>query len=314
MTRKIGILGCGHVGSTIAHQIIIEGITDTLVLIDPDRDKLSADLLDFQDAQVNLSYHTKLIANDYSALSDADVVISAFGNITKAWETPTDRFAEFPYTKKYVEEAAPRLKASAFKGVLIVVSNPCDVITSIFQKITELPKDQVIGTGTLLDSSRMKRATAAALKIDPRSVIGYSLGEHGNSQFVAWSTVRVLGKPIKKILKEGAYPNADLERIDHDSKMGGHIVFFGKHYTNYGISAAALRLLKAVLNDAHEELPVSNYYQPLDTYLGYPAIIGRKGIIEQLQLDLSVDERTKLKQSDDFIKDKTKEALKKNTE
>ncbi|WP_180371060.1 lactate/malate family dehydrogenase, partial [Oenococcus oeni] len=102
MTRKIGILGCGHVGSTIAHQIIIEGITDTLVLIDPDRDKLSADLLDFQDAQVNLSYHTKLIANDYSALSDADVVISAFGNITNAWVTPTDRFAEFPYTKKYV--------------------------------------------------------------------------------------------------------------------------------------------------------------------------------------------------------------------
>lgn len=311
MTRKIGILGSGHVGSTIAHQIIIEGIADTLVLIDPDQDKLSADLLDFQDAQANLNYHTVLVANDYSALSDADIVISTFGNIAKAWETPTDRFAEFSYTKKYVEEAAPRLKASGFNGVLIVVSNPCDVITSMFQKITELPKNQIIGTGTLLDSARMKRATAAALKIDPRSVVGYSLGEHGNSQFVAWSTVRVLGKPIEKLLKEGSYPNIDLEKIDHDSKMGGHIVFFGKHYTNYGISAAAVRLLKAILNDAHEELPVSNYYKPLNTYLGYPAIIGRKGIIKQLQLDLTEDEQTKLKQSADFIKAKTEQALEK---
>ncbi|MFT8324420.1 L-lactate dehydrogenase [Oenococcus sicerae] len=310
MTRKIGILASGHVGSTIAHQLIIEGTTDSLVMIDPNVKKLAADVLDFQDAQANLDHHTTVFAGHYADLADADIVVSAFGNIAEAWKTPTDRFAEFSYSKQYVEASAPQLKASGFHGVLIVISNPCDVITSLFQKMTALPRNQVIGTGTLLDSARMKRATAAALDIDPRSVDGYSLGEHGNSQFVAWSTVRVLGEPIKKLLASGQYPDLDLDQIDHDAKMGGHTVFFGKQYTNYGISAAAVRLIKAVLNDAHAELPVSNYYEPSDTYLGYPAIIGKQGIVKQLKLELTVQEQAQLKKSADFIKSKTAEALK----
>ncbi|MFT8878231.1 MAG: L-lactate dehydrogenase [Oenococcus sp.] len=308
MMTKIGILGSGHVGSTLAQQIVTLGLASELVLIDPKADKVAADVMDLQDMQANLASHTRVFAGGYADLKDADIVVSAFGNIAEAWKTPTDRFAELPFTKKYVEESAPQLKASGFHGVLVVISNPCDVIASLFQRLTGFDRNRVLGTGTLLDSSRMKRATAAALDIDPRSVDGYSLGEHGNSQFVAWSTVRVLGRPIQELLAESK-TQLDLDQIDHDAKMGGHTVFLGKRYTNFGIAAAASRLLKAIIEDAHEELPVSNYYAPLDCYLGYPAIIGKQGIVKQLALALTDEEKEKLERSADFIKDKTAQVL-----
>ncbi len=128
--------------------------------------------------------------NDYSALKDADVIISAVGNI-KLRDNPTDdRFAELPFTSEAAKKVGAQIKTSGFHGKMVVITNPVDVITSIYQQVTGLPKNHVVGTGTLLDSARMKRAVAAKLNIDSRSVVGYNLGEHGNSQFTAWSTVQ----------------------------------------------------------------------------------------------------------------------------
>jgi L-lactate dehydrogenase len=304
MTRKIGIIGLGHVGSTVAHQLIIEGLIDDLVLIDINEDKVNADALDFQDAAANLNSHVNIIVNSYEALKDADIIISAIGNIKLSANESNDRFAELPFTAAAVNEIAPKIKESGFNGIIVAISNPVDVITSMYQELTGLPKKHVIGTGTLLDSSRMKRAVGRELNIDSRSVSGYNLGEHGNSQFVAWSTVRALGKPISELAD-----SEKLNELETESISGGHRVFWGKGYTNYGISAAAVRLVKAILNDAHEELPVSNYYELLKTYLGYPAIVGRDGIIQQLKLNLNEEESNKLTASSEFIKSKLNEWL-----
>lgn len=305
MTRKIGIIGMGHVGQAVAQQIITNGYADDLVLIDKNEAKVGADALDFEDATPNLTSHTNIIVNDYRALKDADVIISALGKIALTDNPDNDRFAELPHNRKQVQAVAEAIKASGFNGILIPITNPVDVITALYQEATGLPKAHVIGTGTLLDSARMKRAVSKGLGVDPRSVSGYNLGEHGNSQFTAWSTVTVLDQPIKKLAQAR---NLDLDQINEDARMSGRYVMVGKHYTNYGVAAAAVRLANVVLNDAHEVLPVSNYREEYGTYLSYPAVVGRDGILEQLQLELTDEERYKLRRSADFITEKIKES------
>lgn len=310
MTRKVGIIGSGHVGSTLANNLLVTGTADTLVLIDKNELKLNSDATDFEDTQANLPTHTKVIRNDYQALQDADVVIIAVGNIgVQNDDAVHDRFMELKVTSVAAKEVGTRLKESGFNGVLVCISNPCDVITALFQKYTGLPTDQVFGTGTLLDTARMHKAVGQALDVDPRSVVGYNLGEHGNSQFTAWSQVRVFDQPITELAKQDT--NVDLKQLSDAARNGGYTVFHGKHYTNFGIAAAALRLVTAILNDAHTELPLSNYRQEYDTYCGYPAVVGKRGIVRRINLDLTADEEAQLAKSADYIKSRFDEVVKK---
>ena len=304
MSRKVAIIGMGNVGAAVAHGLIAQGAFDDYVLIDTNEAKVKADALDFQDAAANLNHHANITVNSYEALADADVIISALGNIKLQDNPNADRFAELPFTSKEVIEVSKKIKEVGLKGILIAITNPVDVVTSLYQHYTGLPKERVIGTGTLLDTARMKRAVGVRFGVDPRSVYGYNLGEHGNSQFTAWSQVRVKGKPISKLTSEDV-----LEEIATEAMRGGHTVFYGKKYTSYGIASAAIRLALAVISDAHEELPVTNYYAPLDTYLSYPALVGRSGIIEQLQLTLTEEEEAKLARSAQFIQDKFSEHI-----
>lgn len=299
MSRKVAIIGMGNVGAAVAHGLIAQGAFDDYVLIDTNEDKVRADALDFQDAAANLNHHANITVNDYEALADADVLISALGNIKLQDNPNADRFAELPFTSKEVIDISEKIKSVGFRGVLIAITNPVDVVTSLFQHYTGLPKERVIGTGTLLDTARMKRAVGVRFGVDPRSVYGYNLGEHGNSQFTAWSQVRVKGQPIHTLTSEKV-----LEEMATEAMKGGHTVFYGKKYTSYGIASAAIRLALAVVSDAHEELPITNYYAPLDTYLSYPAIIGRNGVIEQVKLTLTDEEEAKLAHSAQFIQDK----------
>ena len=299
MSRKVAIIGMGNVGAAVAHGLIAQGAFDDYVLIDTNEDKVRADALDFQDAAANLNHHANITVNDYEALADPDVLISALGNIKLQDNPNADRFAELPFTSKEVIDISEKIKSVGFRGVLIAITNPVDVVTSLFQHYTGLPKERVIGTGTLLDTARMKRAVGVRFGVDPRSVYGYNLGEHGNSQFTAWSQVRVKGQPIHTLTSEKV-----LEEMATEAMKGGHTVFYGKKYTSYGIASAAIRLALAVVSDAHEELPITNYYAPLDTYLSYPAIIGRNGVIEQVKLSLTDEEEAKLAHSAQFIQDK----------
>lgn len=202
MSRKIGIIGMGNVGAAAAHYVVSTGIADDLVLIDLREEKVRADALDFRDALVNLPWHINITTNNYADLKDADVIISAIGNIKLQDNANDDRFAELPFTSKQVPLVAQQIKESGFHGKIVVITNPVDVITSIYQEVTGLPKNHVIGTGTLLDSARMRASVADKLGIDSRSVVGYNLGEHGNSQFTAWSTVRFLENQLPKLPKK----------------------------------------------------------------------------------------------------------------
>ncbi|GAO99244.1 L-lactate dehydrogenase [Fructobacillus ficulneus] len=297
--RKIGIIGLGHVGSTVAHGLIVEGVADEYVFIDLNEKKVNSDALDFEDAKTNLTNSFKITVNDYSALDDADVVISALGKIELQYNNTThDRFVELAHNVDQVKSVSAKLRATDFSGVLVVITNPCDAIAALYQAETGYPQEKVLGTGTLLDTARMHRAVGAAFDIDPRSVEGYNLGEHGNSQFTAWSTVRVMSRPIVELAEE---QGVDLAAIEKDSIVGGYTVFDGKGYTAYGIATSAIRLAKTVVQDARTEMPVSHKRPEYASYLSYPAVVGREGVVAYTQLDLTEEELVKLQASADSI-------------
>lgn len=300
MSTKIGIIGDGHVGCTIAHELIISGLVDDLVMIDVNEGKVNADAVDFEDAMANLPYHTNIVVNDYDALKDAEVLISTLGKISL--ETKGDRFQELEYNKKQLQPITESIKKSGFNGILLVISNPVDAITNLYQQLTDLPKEHVLGTGTLLDTARMKKVVAKKFNVDPRSISGFALGEHGNSQFTAWSTVKVLEQPITELAKSASWSLDDLE---DEIRTGGQTVFMGKHYTNYGVSAAAVRIVRAILTDSHTELPVSSYQEKYGTYMSYPTIVGRNGIEAKIKLALTPEEEELLEQSAQAIKEKS---------
>lgn len=295
--RKIGIIGMGHVGATVAFSLFTHGIADELVLIDKNEDKVSAEYNDLHDTLARNNYYVNVRMQDWDALKDADVVITAFGDIAATVKTG-DRFGEFKINAKNASEVGKKLKEIGYKGVIINISNPCDAVSQILQETTGLKKNRVFGTGTFLDTARMQRIVGEKLGQDPHNVEGYVLGEHGSSQFTAWSTVRVNNKIALQLFSE-----KDQEEISAQSNKNSFIVAKGKGYTSYAIATCAVLLTQAVFSDAGLYAPISVYDPEFKTYIGYPAIIGRDGIEKLIQLKLTEEEHQKLVNSANKIKE-----------
>lgn len=289
--RKVAIIGVGHVGSTTAYTLISKNIVDELVLFDSKDTILKAELNDLMDGQMEQTNQVRLIGPDIAELGDTDVIIFSAGDIS-IFEGNPDRFAELNLTKTIVEEWAPVIRDSGFKGIILNITNPCDVITQYLQELTGFPQERVIGTGTSLDTGRMKHAVSKSMKVHPSAIDGYVIGEHGESQFVAWSSVRIGGVPISETL------TADrLESLDNAARDGGWVTFRGKGYTSYGIAIQAARIAEAILNDNQLVVPVSHYHQAENCYAGSPAKVSRQGVSESLPLKLSDVEQEKWRQT-----------------
>ena len=288
MARKIGIIGMGNVGAAVAHGAIAQGLADSYVFIDINEKKAEADAQDFKDAMANLPIFVILVVTGYQLQHNAG----------------EDRFAEFPFTREAVYQVSQELKKLDFKGILLVISNPVDAVSALYQEFTGWPRERVIGTGTLLDTARMKAAVGDDLSVNPKSVSGYNLGEHGNSQFTAWSQVKVKGQDITALTSEEERQNLFMA-----SMKGGHKVFYGQGYTSYGIATAALRLVSIILSDAQEEVAVSSYQTAYQTYLGYPVILGRQGVAAPVHLSLSAEENHLLEESANLIRNRVQEAV-----
>jgi len=294
--RKVAIIGVGHVGSTTAYTLISKNIIDELVLIEAREGVLGAELNDLMDGQMEQNNQVRLITVNNQGqlfgpylpeLTDTDVIIFSAADISTV-EGTRDRFAELELTKKIVEEWAPQIKKSAFKGIILNITNPCDVVTQYLQELTGFPKERVIGSGTSLDTARLKHFVSQKLNVHPASIEGYVIGEHGESQFVAWSGVRVGDVPITEILSE-----EELTALENDVRDAGWIIFKGKGYTSYGIATQASRIVEAILNDNNLVVPVSHYHTSEKCYVGSPAKISRQGLIESFPLNISKDEKVK---------------------
>lgn len=299
--RKFAIIGVGHVGATVAYTLVCKGIADELILIDKNEAKATAEMLDLQDAQARLDTRTIIKIQDYAELEDADILFVTSGNIHALDHASGNRWAEFEYTREIVKDISPKIKASGFNGVLIDTMNPCDAITSFLQRETGLSKNQCFDTGTFLDTARMQKVVADEFDVDPKNVSGYVYGEHGESQFSAWSTVQVNGLQIEDLAEER---NLDLDELESKARHGGWAVHSGKGYTSFAIATCAVKLSQAVLADAKLACPCSSYSEKYDTYVGQPSIVGKNGIEEVIELPLPEDEEDKFQHSAATIKEK----------
>jgi len=300
--NKVGIIGVGNVGATLAHVLMRQGLVGELVLLDKNEDKLRSELLDLKDAASLFSTGTYLRGGDYEDLEDADVIISALGHIDSI-AADEDRFGEMKLNIPEVKQVAKELNHVGFNGNLLVITNPCDAMTELYYRELDLPHWRIMGTGTLLDTSRMKHYVGEALEVDPRCVSGYVIGEHGDSQFVVWSSVAIGGKSMVDWAKEH---QLDLNEIENQARQSGYHVHAGKGYTNVAIAEATACILEALLNDSQAVLPVSHYDIVHDCYISTPAFIGSSGVEAATFITLNEREQELLATSIGEIKEKSK--------
>ncbi len=295
--RKVGIIGSGHVGSHVASALALRGIADEIVLLDTAPGKANGMKLDLEDGTAYYPHNVIVKAGEYSDFADADILVNAAsGPIQK-----DDRTKELKASMCVAQDIAQKIRASAFSGILISISNPCDVIAQYLAKETGL---NVLGTGTALDSARVKVELAKVLGADPHSIQGYSFGEHGNSQFIPFSVVTVCGIPFADYLRQKKILfNADefLQWI----KVKAWKIFDAKPCTEFGIGNACAEIIQAIFTDSRTMLPVSSMmkgeYGISGMYLSVPRIIGRSGVMETLELPLTSEEKALLKKSGETV-------------
>ena len=294
-TRKVGVIGLGHVGAHVAYSLAVQGIADELVLVDMKEQKLASEVQDLRDAAAYLPHRVTVNPGDFADLGDCDVIVNSVGKI-ELLETH-DRLTEMDFTIAAVRGYVDKIKASGFDGVLINITNPCDIVTRELAMGLGLPKGRVFGTGTGLDTSRLLSALARQTGIDHKSITCYMLGEHGNQQFAPWSCVSFRGMPLDKWAQTDARFRFDREALQKESIGGGWVTFSGKYCTEYGISTTAARMVHIVLHDEKAIMPASmelcGEYGESGLFAGVPCVIGAKGVEEVVELPLTDEEKAK---------------------
>ena len=200
--RILGVIGLGHVGAHAAYALAVQGIADELILVDKNAQKLASEVQDLRDAAAYLPHRVTVRAGDFPDLGACDVIINSVGKIELLYQSH-DRLTEMDYTVPAVRSYAQKIKDSGFDGVLINITNPCDIVTRELALGLGLPRGRVFGTGTGLDTSRLLSALARQTGIDHKSITCYMLGEHGNQQFAPWSCVSFRGMPLDVVGREG---------------------------------------------------------------------------------------------------------------
>lgn len=310
--RKVAVIGTGHVGAHVGYALLIQGIADEIVLIDRSEEKLKSEVQDLNDAVAYANNRCVVYAGDYKDLKDCDVIVNTVGNVGLLVGS-TDRNVEMNYTVSTIPDSMSKIKESGFNGILINVTNPCDVITRQIANILGLPKGHVFGTGTGLDTSRLLSTLSRYTGIEHNSIDAYMIGEHGNNQFCPWSCVSFRGANLVQMEKEGKI-NLDHEKIAGEVIKGGWVTFAGKHCTEYGISTTAARMVKAVLHDEKIILACSTElngeYGESGIYAGVPCVIGKDGAEKVIELSINDEELEKFHKCCDGIRENIKNAEK----
>lgn len=304
-TRKVGIIGLGHVGAHVAYSLAVQGIADELVLVDVNEKKANSECQDLRDSVAYLLHRVTVSVGSYEDLGDCDVIVNSIGKI-EILRANQDRTDEMKFTVPTVNSYVDKVKASGFDGVVVNITNPCDVVTQQLAKGLGLPRGRVFGTGTGLDTSRLLSALARQTGIDHKSITAYMLGEHGNQQFAAWSNVSFHGKSLEEWAKTDERFRFDKDALQKESIGGGWVTFSGKFCTEYGIATTAARMVSIVLHDEKQIMPASaelcGEYGETDVFVGVPCVIGKNGVEEIVEIPLNNAEKAEFKKSCDVIR------------
>lgn len=311
-TRKVGIIGAGNVGSHLGLQLAVQGLADEVVFYDVNNDKAMGESLDLMDAVSYQPHHFEAYAGTIDDMKDADIMINASGKPRLPGQTRLDMMDGGIATTK---EFLPLIEKSGFDGIIISISNPCDIIAEYIQYKLDYPKNKIIGSGTALDSARLQYQLSDQLKINRRSLTAYLLGEHGDSSMIPWSHVTVAGKKLDELLAEKPelYKMDPKDVILEKVHREGYVENTTKGCTEFGVTSATAELVRAIYHNEHKVLPVSVYldgpYGIKDSFASVPVKIGKDGVEDIIELHLTVEENAELQASIKVLKEHFARAL-----
>lgn len=297
--RKAAIIGCGFVGAASAFCLMQSGLFSELVLLDADQDKAEGEALDVAHG-IPFASPMKIYAGDYDDLTDAAIIIVTAGANQKPGETRLDLVQK---NVGIFRSIIPEIAKRDYQGILLIVSNPVDILTYAAIKLSGMPEHRVIGSGTVLDTARFKYQLGEHLSIDPRSIHAFIIGEHGDSEIAAWSSANVSGIPIHDICEmRGFYHHEDAMReIAETVKNSAYEIIAKKKATYYGIAMSVRRICEAIVRNEKSILPLSvmlhGQYGLENVVLSMPAIVGSEGVETTVPIELNREEQEKLKQS-----------------
>ncbi|WAA11856.1 L-lactate dehydrogenase [Fervidibacillus halotolerans] len=302
---RVVIVGTGYVGASFAFTMLNQGVASELCLIDMNKEKALGDVMDLNHGLPFAPSRTKIWQGDYSDCKDADIVVLTAGANQKPGETRLDLVNK---NTKIFQSIVSQVMEAGFNGIFIVATNPVDVLSYVVWKVSGLPKEKVIGSGTILDTARFRFLLGEYFQVDPRNVHAYIIGEHGDSELPVWSSADIGVIPLCDYLeqKEGV-KQCDLDDIFIHVRDAAYEIIAKKEATYYAIAMALVRLTKAILNDEHSILTVSTYldgeYGFEDVYIGVPSIVTRQGIERVLEIELNKEEKAMFARSVQVLKD-----------
>lgn len=301
--RKVVLVGTGFVGTSFAYALLNQGGVNELVLIDVNKEKAEGEALDLAHGLAYAPSRMEIRAGDYTECKDASIVVITAGIAQKPGQT---RLELLQTNSNIVKSITKEVMASGFNGIFVIASNPVDIMTYIVQKESKMPTNRVIGSGTMLDTARLRYIIGEKLDISPKNTHVYVMGEHGDSSFVPWNHCYIGCKKLLDIAREKKQTLEDLDEIRKQVKDSAYEIIDKKKATYYGIGVALTRLVKAILNDEDSIMTVSTYlngeYNEKDIYVGVPAIINRKGVREILELPFNKEEQDKLSNSCNILR------------
>ncbi len=310
--KKIVLIGAGAVGTSFLYSAMNRGLAADYEIIDVFKDFAEGNKLDFEDAVATVNNSFRVEMGAYPKCKDADLIVITAGRPQKEGETRLDLMLG---NAQIIKEIALQVKKSGFKGVTIIASNPVDVMTAVYQKITNLPVNQVISSGTSLDSARLKYEIAKQIKISPQSINAYVLGEHGDSSVSAFSCASISGIPIQYFEEKNLIDKKTYSTMHENVWKKAYEIIKRKRATFYGIGSALADLADVVLNDKQEVRAAGAYlngeYGKKGIYIGVPVVLGANGIEKILELKLSTSEKAQFTKSFDLLEKAVSEVLKK---
>lgn len=303
--RKIALVGTGMVGMSFAYSLLNQSVCDELVLIDLDRKRAEGEAMDLNHGLAFAPGNMKIYAGSYEDCRDADIVTICAGVAQKPGETRLDLLKRNTSVFQSIIEP---VTASGFRGIFLIATNPVDIMARITCHLSGFPKERVIGSGTALDTARLRYLLGQYLTVDPRNIHAYVMGEHGDSEFVPWSQALLATKPVLQICEEsgGLLDFHMLETISAEVKNAAYQIIEAKKATYYGIGMALTRISRAILGRENSVLTVSacldNDYGQKDVFVGVPCILNQTGVSHILHLNLTEEEKKKFSLSCETLK------------
>lgn len=290
--KRIVIIGCGNVGISYLRKLCLTNVSLDISLIDIDEEKLEGEILDLEQSFVYQNSNINLKIGSYNDCDNADIIVITAGPS----QSLNDRLSDLNSANEIIVDITNKLRNTNFKGIYLVACNPLDVMTELIAHYTDHPYNKVIGTGCMLDTARLKSLISKKIKVKPNDINVYVLGEHGNSQFVAWSNANIGLENLSQFLSI-----SEKDELENETKEMGSTIVKHKGYTSEGVAACLLELTLVILNDLKKVYSVSNYNTTYDVYLSTPCIIGKNGIEKVINIKLTDEEEEKLEESSEVI-------------